>query len=207
MRQILCFGDSNTWGLVPKEHRRFQWGERWTSILQEKLGNDYRVVEEGLCGRTTIFEDELRVGRRGADLLPVLLESHIPDTVVLMLGTNDCKKVYNASAEIIGKGIELLLDQIEYSAKKCSKEIEVLLIAPIRLGENVGEEGFDPEFDQNSVETSIRLSKVYGEIAERRNLKFLSAAEVALPSEVDREHLDREGHRKLAEAVYEALTH
>ncbi|MDE6314721.1 MAG: arylesterase [Lachnospiraceae bacterium] len=205
MKQILCFGDSNTWGLVPKEHRRYPWGQRWTSILQEKLGDTYRVVEEGLCGRTTIFEDELRAGRKGSDILPILLESHIPDTVVLMLGTNDCKTIYNASAQLIGKGIELLLDQIEYSAKKCGKEIEVLLIAPIRLGDNVGEEGFDPEFDRKGVKTSIGLTKVYGEIAERRKVKFLSAAEIAQPSRIDREHLDQEGHRKLAKAIYQVL--
>lgn len=205
MKQILCFGDSNTWGLVPKEHRRYPWGERWTSILQEKLKETHHIIEEGLCGRTTIFEDELRKGRRGADLLPILMESHVPDTVVLMLGTNDCKKVYNASAEIIGKGIELLLDQIEESKHKCGKEIEVLLIAPIRLGDHVGDAGFDPEFNQESVATSIELSRVYQEIANRRKIKFFSGAAVAEPSKVDREHLDREGHKKLAEAVYEAL--
>ena len=60
----------------------------------------YKRQEEGLCGRTTVFEDELREGRKGAAFLPTLLESHAPvDRVVLMLGTNDCKTFYNASAE------------------------------------------------------------------------------------------------------------
>ena len=67
MKQILCFGDSNTWGYDPKSGKRFAWGIRWTSIVQEELGFDkYHVIEEGLCGRTTVFEDELRAGRRGA---------------------------------------------------------------------------------------------------------------------------------------------
>ena len=83
MKQILCFGDSNTGGLDGETGKRFPW---------EKLADrDIRIVEEGLCGRTTIFEDPLRLGRRGTELLPTLLETHTPDAVVLMLGTNDCK--------------------------------------------------------------------------------------------------------------------
>ena len=49
-----CYGDSNTWGLIPGTKERYPWGRRWTSILQEKLGNaDVHVIEEGLCGGTT----------------------------------------------------------------------------------------------------------------------------------------------------------
>ena len=111
MKEILCFGDSNTYGLIPKTGGRYDRDTRWTGILEKRLyEKDYRIVEEGLCGRTTIFEDELREGRRGADLLPTLLESHAPlDRVILMLGTNDCKTYYSASPELIGLGIEKLL--------------------------------------------------------------------------------------------------
>ena len=60
MKQILCFGDSNTWGLIPKTNKRYEWGVRWTSLLNESLNDKkegvYRVIEEGLCGRTTVFE-------------------------------------------------------------------------------------------------------------------------------------------------------
>ena len=111
MKQILCFGDSNTYGLIPATKDRYDWNTRWTGILSKKIEkNGYRVVEEGLCGRTTIFEDATRKGRKGANLLPIILETHKPiDTVVLMLGTNDCKTAYGATAEKIGSGIELLI--------------------------------------------------------------------------------------------------
>lgn len=110
IKQILCFGDSNTYGLIPGTSGRYEWGVRWTSILDEKVRKKgYRVVEEGLCGRTTIFDDIRRKGRRGTELLPVLLEAHRPvDIVILMLGTNDCKTAYGATAERIGEGIEEL---------------------------------------------------------------------------------------------------
>lgn len=56
MKQILCFGDSNTWGYDGESRERLPWGVRWTSLLQEKLNKEkYRVIEEGLCGRTTVF--------------------------------------------------------------------------------------------------------------------------------------------------------
>lgn len=141
MKQILCFGDSNTYGLIPETGERYEFEERWSGILSGSLEKDgYRIIEEGLCGRTTVFEDELRTGRRGADLLPVLLESHKPvERVILMLGTNDCKTVYGASAEVIGKGIEKLIGQIE----SADKNIKILLISPIWLGEKVWEEGYD----------------------------------------------------------------
>lgn len=76
MKQLLCYGDSNTWGLIPGTKDRYSWGVRWTSILQEHLQKkDVRVLEEGLCGRTTVFEDCYRNDRRGLATLPFILES------------------------------------------------------------------------------------------------------------------------------------
>ena len=52
MREILCFGDSNTYGLIPGTKERYKENIRWTGILQQKLKEkDCRIVEEGLCGR------------------------------------------------------------------------------------------------------------------------------------------------------------
>lgn len=203
MKQILCFGDSNTYGLIPGTTERYGWNTRWTGILDEKVREKgYHVIEEGLCGRTTVFDDPLRDGRRGTELLSVLLETHKPiDMVVLMLGTNDCKMVYDASAEVIGKGVERLLNQIESS----NPNSKVLLVSPIELGYGVWEEGFDPEFNEASRGVSKKLPKVYGRIAKERNLYFLPASKYAKPSEADREHLDENGHRILADAIFHKI--
>lgn len=202
-KEILCFGDSNTYGLIPGTWERYDSSVRWTGILQERLWDQgYHIVEEGLCGRTTVFEDELRDDRKGSDLLPVLLESHKPlERVILMLGTNDCKSYYKANAEVIGKGIERLLGQI----RSLDPEIKVLLISPILLGDGIWEEGFDPEFDEQSRQTSLELKGVYRRIAQRWSCDFLAASDVAKASERDREHLDEENHRKLADAIHTIL--
>ena len=111
MIRILCFGDSNTFGrksvsFNPEEtpivfsQDRFQQNERWTGVMANKLGKDYYVIEEGLCGRTTVLDDP--VGgehRNGKKYLLPCLESHAPlDLVILMLGTNDLKVKFSMSA-------------------------------------------------------------------------------------------------------------
>lgn len=203
MKQILCFGDSNTWGLIAGTKERYGWNERWTGILQDKVQEKgIRIIEEGLCGRTTVFNDKLRDGRCGSKILPVILESHYPiNTIVLMLGTNDCKTLYNATAEIIGKGIECLLEQI----KAISPKSKIILVSPIHLGELVWQENYDPEFNERSVKESKRLKEVYEKIAEKYNIEFLAASDYANPSKEDMEHLDLKGHKVLADAVYKKL--
>ncbi|MBQ7470493.1 MAG: SGNH/GDSL hydrolase family protein [Pseudobutyrivibrio sp.] len=203
MKSVLCFGDSNTYGLKPDGSGRFEKTERWTGVLSEMLGHqDYEVIEEGLVGRTTVFEDSTRQGRNGSKLLPILLESHGPvDTVVVMLGTNDCKAVYNASPKLIARGAEILLRQIRDN----NSAAKILLLSPIHLGETVWKEEYDPEFDEKSVLTSKELKAVFAKLAEEFDCMFLAASDVAKPSETDQEHLDANGHLALANAIYKKL--
>ncbi len=125
---ILCFGDSNTYGYCPDGSGRFDADTRWTGLLQKKLGTNDRIIEEGLCGRTTVFSDELREGRRGLDTIGILLESHAPvDLLILMLGTNDCKTRYNASAGTIAKGLEQVIKVLSLSLRTLPLNIKKLL--------------------------------------------------------------------------------
>ena len=207
MKEIVCFGDSNTYGLIPATTKRYPYGVRWSSILEQKIKSErkeqeYQIQEEGLCGRTTVFDDPFRENRRGSQILPAILETHRPiDIFILMLGTNDCKEFYKASAKMIGKGIEHLLDQVETYAKGT----KVLVISPIHLGEKVFMNEFDPEFSSRSIEVSKELSAVYEQIAKERGLMFLDAATIAKSSAMDQEHLDEEGHKALGEAIYKKL--
>lgn len=203
MKNILCFGDSNTYGYIPGNRGRYDYEVRWTGILNERAReHGYRVIEEGLVGRTTIFEDPLRDGRRGVEVLPIILETHNPiDKIVLMLGTNDCKTLYGATAGVIGLGIRKLLEQI----RRTSPDAKILLVSPIHLGERVWEEGFDTEFSKNSVGVSKELGDVYESIASEYNIEFLKASDYAKPSEEDQEHMNEEGHASFANAVYNKL--
>lgn len=203
MKNILCFGDSNTWGYNPETKGRYPWGIRWTSQLQEKLSeSDVHIIEQGLCGRTTVFEDETRPDRNGVNTLKEIFSStHNIDSVIIMLGTNDCKTYFGNTENDIAKGVDECLDLV---LKYVSPE-RVLLVSPIQLGENVWKDEFDPEFNRNSVKVSKRLKNVYEKTAKERNVYFLAASEIANPSDSDQEHLDEKGHSDLAEAIYESV--
>ena len=202
MGSILAFGDSNTWGLIPGTKKRYPWGVRWTSLVQEEL-KENRIIEDGLCGRTTVFEDQLRPFRKGAEVLPLALEGNYPlDGAIIMLGTNDCKTMFNASEHVIGLGLEKCLDELE----KYLLPEQILVISPISLGEDVWRPEKDPEFDASSVETSINLRQEYERIAKRRGNRFLAASDVASASIVDDEHMDEEGHKALAFAIVQKLS-
>ena len=132
---ILCFGDSNTWGYKPDKSGRYDENIRWTGLLQKKLGSGYHIIEEGLCGRTTVFQDELREGRRGLDLIGVTVEMHNPiDLMIIMLGTNDTKERFNASPACIGIGMERLAMKAETVAAWRGGKPKLLIVAPPHIG-------------------------------------------------------------------------
>lgn len=162
------------------------------------------INQEGLCGRTTIFSDAFREGRRGLDQIGITIETHNPiDLLILMLGTNDCKTHFNASSKTIAKG---LIQVIEKAKKYSSQPFELLIISPIHLGNGVGDDDFDPEFDLASEQVSRQLAQEYRKVATHYHAGFLDASKIALPSEIDREHLDESGHAALADAIYKTIT-
>lgn len=118
---ILCYGDSLTWGFDPEEsvvNKRLPYGARWTTILQNELGLSARVISEGLNRRTTVFDNPLNgmYSVNGRKSLPVILHSHKPiDLVVLQLGVNDMRHIYNTRPCDIARGLEVLLQDIKVS--------------------------------------------------------------------------------------------
>ena len=64
-KHVVCFGDSNTHGYCAATNGRFDEEQRWTCLLSQKLGDGYLVIEEGLSGRTTCFDDPIHEGLRG----------------------------------------------------------------------------------------------------------------------------------------------
>jgi len=199
VKNILCFGDSNTFGLKPDGSGRFDFPVRYPGILQTALGSDYHIIEEGCPGRTTIFEDRRRPHKRGIDYITPCLESHTPlDYVIVMLGTNDCKTAFGASCRDIAAGMAAIIARIQHGTAPVPG---ILLVSPIHLGDDISKPGYDPEFDQVSVKVSAELAAEYRRLARETGCGFLDAAAVAQPSPIDQEHLDDAGHRNLARAA------
>lgn len=118
-----------------------------------------------------------------------------------MLGTNDCKTCFHASAEQIAGGaarcIDLLLQYV--SADK------ILLISPLHLGPDVWQPDHDPDFDKNSIATSRQLADAYRKVAVQKHVRFLDAAQYAAASSADDEHLDPAGHAMMADIILKTI--
>jgi lysophospholipase L1-like esterase len=199
MFEILCFGDSNTWGYDPASQERFPGNVRWTGVLQEALGKGYRVIEEGLNGRTTVWEDPVEGDKMGKRHLLPCLESQAPlDLVVLMLGTNDLKTRYSAPPMDIADGAGVLLDIIaKSSAGRAGKAPAVLLMAPPPLAKLTA---FADMFG-GGTEKALHLGRLYSQIAKARGCHFLDTQTVIRSSDLDGIHFEAPQHRALAEAV------
>jgi lysophospholipase L1-like esterase len=203
-RTIVCFGDSNTWGQKPDRSGRYASNERWTGRLQELLGDDYTVVEEGLSGRTVNLDYANKPGRNGRTYFAPCLQSHSPlDAVIIMLGTNDVKIEFDVSAESIAKALGELVDDVTLFGKnKDGVTPKIVLISPALVDDTAPRfyQFYTEHFDKQSAQKSQQLAFVIHEIAKQKNCAFIDAASVAKTGE-DGVHLSEDSQEKLAELV------
>jgi lysophospholipase L1-like esterase len=203
MKNVLCYGDSNTWGYSPVYADRYGFDVRWAGVLRQQLGSDYWVIEEGLNGRTTVWDDPYEPYRNGkTHLMPILL-SHKPlDLVVLMLGTNDLKRRFSLSAYDIARGVGVLAEVILRS--ECGRDDgapQVLIMCPPPVAKLTD---FADMF-VGAEATSRQLAPYYQQEAEELGCAFLDAGQVIVSSDRDGIHFDPDEHRKLGEAVAEKV--
>jgi lysophospholipase L1-like esterase len=200
MPTILCYGDSNTWGLNPASGQRYERDQRWPGVLRIQLGHDYEVVEEGLQGRTTVFNDPLEDYKSGKAYLMPCLQSHAPlDLVIFLLGANDVQTRYNVSALEISLGMGVLVEMVlDSTTGPGGSAPDVLLLAPPPLGAI-------PEVWADSFiggrEKSRRLAEQYRRVADEYSIPFYDTAEVVTPAEHDGVHWDASEHEKLGKAL------
>jgi lysophospholipase L1-like esterase len=200
MKTVLCYGDSNTWGSDPETGERFAPGVRWPGVLAGELGDGFRVIEEGLSGRTTVRDDPIEgAHKNGRTYLRACLESHKPiDLVTIMLGTNDLKERFAASASDVAQGAASLAEMALTSG--CGPDggaPVVLLISPPPVGKLTDM----AEMFEGAEEKSARFAGHYGRFAEQYGCGFLDAGAVISSSDVDGIHLEADEHRKLGWAV------
>lgn len=204
MTAILCYGDSNTWGMVPMTSligaTRHAWTDRWPSVMQEKLGESVIIIAEGLNGRTTVFDDPIDGAHKNGrtHLLPCL-ESHAPlDLVIIMLGTNDLKTRFNLSPNDIAAGAGKLIQMVSADIRgQNGIRHEVLLVCPPRIGPL----SLLADVFAGASEKSRQLDKHYRDVARVLGCHYLNAAEHATASETDGIHLDARQQRVLGSAV------
>lgn len=202
MKTILCYGDSNTWGYNSETDARFPYGERWTGRLSQLLPDDYRVIEEGLCGRTTKYELPLERGRNGWQYYPIALTSADPiDLVILMLGTNDRRK----NLQIAPQESTLALEQYIHLTRATALwggrvTPQILLVSPPEIAPVVLETPVAFYYNEASITDSRKLKNHYKQLSDQYGCAFLDAAAFCQVG-ADGVHLDVVGHQHLAEAM------
>ena len=208
MKNILCFGDSNTWGYDPATQTRFSKDIRWTGVLQQLLGSKYNVIEEGLNGRTTNVNEKqdhglgyFRPFRSAMDLLSVLIETNSPlDLIIVMLGTNDLKTNFNQSSEMIAKNMRLVCESIIDNDYFQSKSI--ILVSPTHINEE------SPNLLDSFIGTtqaSQSFSNSYRKISDDLDLYFLDASESVKTNKIDGLHWDAMQHSDFANSLYNKI--
>ncbi len=205
MKAILCYGDSNTWGYIPaSDEERYPRSVRWTGLLQESLGPDWHVIEEGLNGRTTCFDDPTWPGRNGYATLFPILESHFPlDLVVIMLGSNDAKHIFPGKPYACGRALELYVKQIRGHGYGPGKgDPEILVISPTLVKPCVVSDSFDP---MTSAAFTKQLADVYRRYALALKVHFMDAAAVVEADDADGLHLNPDGHAVFARALQKEI--
>ena len=201
MFTIVCYGDSNTHGVHPVTRERLPRQTRWPGVLAADLADVAVVIEEGLNGRTTLWDDPFMDGRNGQPYLLPCLRSHAPvDLVILMLGTNDLKTIFGRHAHEIALGAGTLVDLALGSGTGPGGAAPgVLLVAPPRLGELTDRSELWGFSDARL--KSEALPRLYRTAAELKGAAFLDAAAIAEADPADGVHLGADAHGVLGHAI------
>jgi lysophospholipase L1-like esterase len=210
---VLCYGASNTYGQKPDRRGRFAADERWTGILQDKLGGDYYVIEEGLGGRTTNLDhpNPNKPNRNGLTYFKACLESHLPlDFIIIMLGTNDFKTVYNRSVQEIAEALRQFPEYVTALSKaKNLTQPKVILVSPSYMNDQalhfIDSMPTPGIYDKTSVKKSHELAPYVEAVAKETNSLFLDSAPITQTGE-DGCHLDKASQATLANALYSIIT-
>jgi lysophospholipase L1-like esterase len=178
---------------------RYARDVRWPGVLGNELGEGYLVIEEGLNGRTTVWDDPIEGYKNGKEYLIPCLETHKPiDLVVILLGTNDLKMRFSVSSFDIANGAGVLVDIVQKSATgPDDKAPRVLLLAPppvARLTDFA-------EMFEGAGPKAERFAAHYQRVAQEKGCAFLDTGKVIASSNLDGIHFEPEEHKKLGKAV------
>ena len=200
MKKIICYGDSNTFGLNPEDFSRYDENTRWTSILQKNLGSEYKVINEGMPNRTGFVDNPEGILYSAQKHFPeTLLKIDSFDTLILAIGTNDLMFQYNITFDTAEKGLNNLIK----TAKE--KMNNIIIIPPIVLSENILNGFFGSMFDKTSIVKSKEIGEVFKKAAAENNCIYFDINEFVKPSETDGLHYTKNSHKIMADKLTELI--
>ena len=190
MKKILCYGDSNTFGYNPVDASRFDEKTRWTALLQENLGSDYEIIEEGMCDRTGIADNDKGFLFSAQRHFPKMITKVKDiDLLILAIGTNDLQFKYDLTVHQFENGLEKLIVTAKNHVRR------ILLIPPVVLNDNILEGNFNFQFNSTSISKSKKVGKIYKKLSNIYGLNYFDINDFVKPSNADGLHYDSEGHK------------
>ena len=190
---ILCFGDSNTFGISPVDGKRLSEIERWPTLLKQQLGTGFEVIEAGEPNRTLVNNPPFMGDKSGIKYLKPYLEAHTVDVVIIQLGTNDLKARFALSAIDIGKALEELILAIK-AFYHCKTIPKIIIISPPK----VHEVGSYKSIYAGAGKKVEQLSIEFKAAADRHTCEFLDCYPLIKPCKKEGIHLPVSAHRELA---------
>ena len=204
MEQILVYSDSATWGIIPHTRRRLPFEQRWPGVLEIALNHDsrlvYRVIEDCLNGRRTVWDDPFKEGRNGLIGFQQRIEVNSPlALVIIMLGTNDFQCTHQNWAWHSAQGVARMIQAARAAPVEPGMPIpHILVVAPPSITHPRG--SIAAKFE-GAAEKCVGLATELRQVCESASCVFFDAASVTTLSEADGIHLDVAQHQALAEAL------
>lgn len=196
---ILCFGDSNTFGYIAGSGERYPRGVRWTSVLAELLGCEYKVFEGG-CNNRACFVEHLDGEKFIGKKFITKYVKHNIDIIVSAIGSNDLHRFYKPSKEELEQGFEEYINVI-----KSNFDAKIIIFAPPLIKKNVLNTHFNYFFDEKSVEDSKLLPEIWKNVADKTGCYYLDLNDKVSVSDTDGLHFDEVGHKTIAHELAEFI--
>ena len=196
MKKILCFGDSNVYGFIPKSGQRYSENLRWSGILKQDLKDDFIVVEDGLNNRTAFSNNPQGINHIGLLALEKTIKNDY-QIVILELGINDSQFIYNTTEKSLEEGISALVEIV----KNHNPKTKIILICPNIIKEQILKSSFSVLFDKTSIEKSKYYSRVYEKVSEKYGIELLDLEKIVKTSDIDGLHYEINEHKKIAQAI------
>ncbi|MBR2523668.1 MAG: acylhydrolase [Clostridiales bacterium] len=203
-KRVLCYGDSLTWGFDPDTRTRFGEDSRWPRVMGQILGDGYEIIEEGQNGRTIATDDPAEGEKNGLKYIGPCLESHTPlDTVIIMLGSNDCKRKFSYSAMDIAGEMQIMLEKIkQYNEFRCQSSFRIILVSPPVISDAIRDSWLGDSFGyENACRVSSELAGWYEQLSKMYDTGYINAAEHVKASDSDGCHMDSDNQRILGRVI------
>lgn len=215
-KRIMVFGDSNSWGWHPVPEiapiQRYPQDVAWPGVMAKALGDGFEVVNESLSARTAVVSDKSvdaglglsGAGLSGSEYLPAAIASNMPlDLVIIMLGTNDVKPVYNRSAFQVAIDVMSLVAEAQKNTGVATSypAPKVMVVVPPHLGKIASVDWVQAMFPQAAVAESTQIGQYLCPLANAVKVPCFDAGTVAEITGADGIHMTPENHKKLGDAI------